>query len=65
MAKPILSPAAKAAIRAIAVQHPNLQTLRRRNRDSLHFHEMAVWEIQNALEAVYLAGIVDHHRKRS
>lgn len=64
MAKPILSRAAKAEILAIAVQQLGLKTLRRRNSDSLDFHEMAVWRIRDALEAAYLAGMVDRYRPR-
>ncbi|WP_373429141.1 DUF6900 domain-containing protein [Achromobacter aegrifaciens] len=29
---------------------------------SLDFREQAVWCIRDALEAAYLAGMVDHHR---
>lgn len=31
-------------------------------QDSLDFHDRAVWVIKEALEAAYLAGMVDHHR---
>lgn len=31
--------------------------------DSLDFEEVAVWTIRAALEAAYLAGMVDHHRR--
>lgn len=64
MANPILSRAARAEILVIAVQQLGLKTLRRRNSDSLDFHELAVWQIRNALEAAYLAGMVEHHRYR-
>ncbi|WP_430622355.1 DUF6900 domain-containing protein [Achromobacter insuavis] len=64
MAKPILSRAAKVEILAIAVQQLGLKTLRRRNSGSLDFHELAVWQIRDALEAAYLAGMVDHYLHR-
>lgn len=64
MAKPILSLAAQVEILAIAVQQLGLNTLRRRNSDSLDFHELAVWQIRDALEAAYLAGVVDPYRHR-
>ena len=61
MAKPTLSPAAQAEIEAIA-QVLAIETLETRNADSLDFHDRAVWVIKEALEAAYLAGMVDHHR---
>ncbi len=62
MAKPTLSPAAQAEIEAIAAQVLAIETLETRNADSLDFHDRAVWVIKEALEAAYLAGMVDHHR---
>ncbi|MFY2610591.1 DUF6900 domain-containing protein [Achromobacter ruhlandii] len=64
MGKPTLSPAAQAEILAIAVQHLRIETLDRRWRDSLDFYEVAVWCVRDALEAAYLAGMVEHHRSR-
>lgn len=64
MAKPILSPEAKREIAEIARVHLHIETLEARRSDSLDFHEIAVWNIEAALEAAYLAGMVDHHRKR-
>lgn len=64
MAKPTLSPAAKREIAEIARVHLRIDTLEPRRRDSLDFHDLAVWSIEAALEAAYLAGMVDHHRKR-
>lgn len=61
MAKPILSPAAK---REIARVYLCIETLERRWSDSLDFHDLAVWNIEAALEAAYLAGMADHYRKR-
>ncbi|MBK6614168.1 hypothetical protein [Ottowia sp.] len=64
MTKPILSSEAKREIAEIARVHLHIATLEARRRDSLDFHEIAVWNIEAALEAAYLAGMVDHHRKR-
>lgn len=64
MAKPTLSPAAKREIAEIARVHLRIETLEARRHDSLDFHELSVWSISAALEAAYLAGMVDHYRKR-
>lgn len=64
MAKPELSPAAKREIAEIARVHLRIDTLETRRSDRLDFHDCAVWNIQVALEAAYLAGMVDHHRER-
>lgn len=40
----------------IAREILDLETLETRNMDSLDFHELAVWEIREALEAAYNAG---------
>jgi hypothetical protein len=40
----------------IAKQHLDLDTLEERKRDSLDFHELAVWQIKAALIAAYEAG---------
>ena len=40
----------------IAHQHLGIATLENRNRDSLDFHEVSVWQIKTALEAAYQAG---------
>lgn len=42
---------------AIAKEHFGIETLETRKRDSLDFHEVAVWQIQAALEAAYRAGL--------
>ena len=48
---------AGALLLEIAQKHfPDLETLETRNRDSLDFHDVAVWAIRNALEAAYTAG---------
>ena len=63
MAKPTLSNVALEQIEHIAATVLSLETLEARNRDRLDFHELAVWQIKEALEAAYLAGMVDHHRR--
>lgn len=64
MAKVILSPAAKREIAEIARVQLSIETLEVRRSDALDFHSLAVWQISAALEAAYLAGMVDHHRRR-
>lgn len=41
----------------IAQRHLRIETLEPRRRDSLDFHEVSVWELRDALEAAYKAGI--------
>lgn len=62
MAKPILSEAAQQELLRIAREHLFLETLETRKQGCLDFKEQAVWCIRDALEAAYLAGMVDHHR---
>jgi hypothetical protein len=45
-----------AAIKRIAREILDLETLKTRKMDSLDFHELAVWQIRKALEAAYNAG---------
>jgi hypothetical protein len=45
-----------AIIAEIAATILNIETLETRNRDSLDFHDVAVWQIKKALEAAYQAG---------
>lgn len=40
----------------------SIETLATRNRDRLDFHEVAVWDLKQALKAAYLAGMVNRHR---
>lgn len=47
---------ANATIEKIAREVLDLETLETRKMDSLDFHDLAVWEIRNALEAAYNAG---------
>jgi len=41
---------------AIAREHLGITTLEARRSDALDFHDLAVWQIQAALEASYRAG---------
>ena len=54
------TPTAKAEVQPyaakIAREILDLETLETRRMDSLDFHELAVWEIREALEAAYNAG---------
>lgn len=43
----------------IAQQHLKVETLETRHSDSLDFHDVAVWQIQEALEAAFEAGRQD------
>ncbi|PKM01463.1 MAG: hypothetical protein CVV16_14480 [Gammaproteobacteria bacterium HGW-Gammaproteobacteria-6] len=45
-----------ATIEAIAKKHLRLDTLETRNADSLDFHDHAVWQVRDALQAAYDAG---------
>lgn len=63
MAKPAFPEAGHQELLRIARVHLLLETLETR-KCSLDFKEQAVWCIRSALEAAYLAGMVDHHRKR-
>ena len=40
----------------IAQQHLKIETLETRHSDSLDFHDVAVWQIEEALEAAFEAG---------
>ncbi len=40
----------------IARRHLGIQTLATANSDAADFHDLAVWNIQAALEAAYAAG---------
>jgi hypothetical protein len=41
---------------AIAKKHFGVETLDTRKRDSLDFHDIAVWSMRDALEAAFEAG---------
>ena len=40
----------------IAQKHLGIETLETRKSDSLDFHEVAVWNLKEVLEAAYRAG---------
>ena len=63
MAKPTLSAAAQGQLDEIAVMVLGLETLETRGQDGLDVHALAVWQIKTALEAAYLAGMVDHYKR--
>lgn len=44
-------------IREIAARVLDIETLETRNRDSLDFHDLAIWTIKEALEVAYEAGL--------
>lgn len=62
MAKPILSETAQQELLNIAREHLSLETLEERGRDRLDFPELHVLSVRSALEAAYLAGMVDRFR---
>lgn len=62
MATPELSQAAKSEIERIAIEVCGFETLETRKSDRLDFKEVAVWSLEAALKAAYLAGMVDRHR---
>ena len=53
---PSRDPARDAAVREIAKRELLIETLDRRMRDALDFHEVSVWCVEAALEAAYEAG---------
>lgn len=63
MATPELSQAAQNEIERIAIEVCGFETLETRKSDRLDFKEVAVWNLEAALKAAYLAGMVDHHRR--
>lgn len=46
-----------ALLTQIAQEHLFIDTLETRHSDSLDFHDLAVWNIKNALIAAYQAGL--------
>ena len=49
-------PTREEEIESIARRVLKIETLETRNSDALDFHELAVWAIQEALDAAYEAG---------
>ena len=43
-------------LNTIAQEHLNIETLETRNSDSLDFHEVSVWGVEQALLAAFEAG---------
>jgi hypothetical protein len=46
----------RSVLKHIAQKYLRIETLDRRNSDSLDFHDVAVWQLRIALEAAYQAG---------
>lgn len=49
----------KQSINSIAREYLDIPTLRTQNRDSLDFHDVAVWGVKSALEGAYRKGLED------
>lgn len=64
MAMVELSMAAQAAIADIARRVLNLETLECRGRAQLVYNELFLGQLREALEPAYLAGMVDHYRRK-
>jgi hypothetical protein len=47
----------KAILAEIAKKHLSIDTLDRRKSDRLDFHDLAVWSIEQALDAAFRAGL--------
>jgi len=43
----------------IANEHLDIPTLETRRSDSLDFHDVAVWQVHEALQAAYMAGVAE------
>jgi len=54
-----------AAIREIAKRELLIETLERRMRDSLDFHDVSVWGVEAALIAAYEAGREAERKRRT
>lgn len=50
------NPKAAQLLQSIAASHLRLETLEARNSDELDFQDQAVWQIEKALRAAFLAG---------
>lgn len=62
MAMPQLSEAAELAIENIALEILDIECLELQRIRSKDYREILVWDLWRALQAAYLAGMVDHHR---
>lgn len=58
--KPTLSTAAQAELAHIAQTVLHIGTLETRGGEDQDFHEVSTWSLKEALEAAYLAGMVEH-----
>ena len=54
----------KKTLARIAREILRLETLETRRRDRLDFHDLAVWQIKDALQAAYKAGAENTPRER-
>lgn len=54
--KPVKANNKSSILHDIATKVLGLETLETRKSDSLDFHDLAVWQIREALEAAYAAG---------
>lgn len=62
MAMPQLSEAAELAIENIALEILDIECLELQRTRSRDYREIPVWDLWRALQAAYLAGMVDHRR---
>jgi hypothetical protein len=65
MTKPSTDAIRDAAIREIAKRELFIETLERRMRDSLDFHDVSVWGVEAALIAAYEAGRAAERKRRT
>ncbi|MGR9587122.1 DUF6900 domain-containing protein [Pandoraea sputorum] len=59
---PDLPPKVQEKLEAIAKSALAIPTLKTQYVGKLDFHEVAVWQVEKALEQAYLAGMADHRR---
>lgn len=62
MAMPQLSEAAELAIENIALEILGIESLERSRFRPNDYPEFPLWDLWRALQAAYLASMVDHHR---
>ncbi|MBU2531156.1 MAG: hypothetical protein KKB37_00335 [Alphaproteobacteria bacterium] len=51
------------ALEHLAAFHLAIPTMKTRNRDDLDFHEVAVWDVADALTAAYRLGQINPEQK--
>ena len=54
-----------ALLTRIAQSKLRIETLESRHRDRLDFHEVSVWELRDALEAAYNAGLEEGRKTKA